>query len=231
MPSQQTTTNLPSLSSVTTILRLQNSIMAGALLLIGAYITGSYQSHVFEIVFGFVIVICTTSAGNAINDFFDRDIDAVNNPNRPLPSGEISETQALTLVIALFLIALLLSLFLPDKATVLVGINVVLLAAYTPLFKQIGGVGNAVVAYLSGSVFLLAGLITGQIIVVGSLALLAFLATFSREIIKDIEDINGDKQQALNTLPIQIGAKNAYVVASVSLGLSIVFSSSSCPVQ
>lgn len=213
--------SLQTLSALSTFFRLHNSLLTGLLLLIGAYITGAYHTYIPEIILATLIVICTTSAGNALNDYFDQDIDAINNPNRPLPRGTVTPQQVLYSSICLFTLSLTLSVFLPIAAFALVVLNTALLIAYTPLFKHIGGIGNAIVAYLSGSVFLLPGLITESLPLVATLATLAALVTFSREILKDIEDINGDAQQNLHTLPIKIGTRNAAYIATASLFIAL----------
>ncbi|WP_169333441.1 UbiA family prenyltransferase, partial [Natronococcus jeotgali] len=80
------------------------------------------------------------------------------------------------------------------------------------------GIGNALVAYLVGSTFLFGAAAVGQLIgAVVILFLLSALSTGAREIIKDVEDIRGDRQEGLNTLPIAIGERRALFIAATLL--------------
>ena len=80
-------------------------------------------------------------------------------------------------------------------------------------FKQRCLIGNVCVSLLTGLTFVYGGLITGDVGLGVFLGFFAFLMTLSREIIKDTEDIEGDKKENANTLPIKYGAKNAVIVA------------------
>ncbi|MFB6186694.1 MAG: geranylgeranylglycerol-phosphate geranylgeranyltransferase, partial [Halobacteriaceae archaeon] len=172
-----------------------------------------------------IATILATGAGNAINDYFDREIDEINKPNRPIPRGAVSPTDALLFSLTLFGIAVLLALLLPPLAIAIAGLNLFALVAYTKLFKGLPGVGNAVVAYLGGSTFLFGGAAVKSLTISPIvLFVLAAFATFTREIIKDIEDIEGDRQQGLNTLPIAIGRRKAHWIATVSMAIALIVS-------
>ena len=86
--------------------------------------------------------------------------------------------------------------------------------AYTELFKGLPGIGNLVVGYLGGSTFLFGAAAVGDITEAAVvLFALAALSTVAREIIKDVEDIAGDRREGLNTLPIAIGERPALWLA------------------
>ncbi len=108
----------------------------------------------------------------------------------------------------------MLAVTLPWAAIAIAVINLLALLAYTEFFKGLPGVGNALVAYLVGSTFLFGGAAVGEIGPAIVLAVLAATATLTREIIKDVEDIDGDRAEGLNTLPIAIGERRALVVAA-----------------
>jgi geranylgeranylglycerol-phosphate geranylgeranyltransferase len=122
----------------------------------------------------------------------------------------------------LFAAAGALALVLPLLATAIALLNIALLVAYTEVFKGLPGVGNAVVAYLGGSTFLLGGAAVGDIAAPGVLFLLAALATFSREVIKDVEDIEGDQQKGITTLPLMIGEKHSLTLSAVFSYLMVI---------
>ncbi|MFB6218140.1 MAG: UbiA family prenyltransferase, partial [Halobacteriaceae archaeon] len=100
--------------------------------------------------------------------------------------------------------------------------NLLALVAYTELFKGLPGVGNAVVAYLVGSTFLFGAAAVGALGPAPAvLAVLAAVSTLTREIVKDVEDIEGDRAEGLSTLPVVVGERRALVLAAALLAVAV----------
>ncbi len=192
-----------------------NAVAAGALTFIGAFVAGGTAAPL-AMTFAVAATVLATGAGNAINDYFDREIDAINRPDRPIPRGDVVPRVALWFSVALFVAAVALTLLLPPLAIAIALINLLALVAYTELFKGLPGVGNVVVAYLGGSTFLYGGAaVGGEMGLVVVLFALAACATVAREIVKDVEDIDGDREEGLNTLPIAIGERRSLQIATL----------------
>lgn len=189
--------------------RVGNAIAAGILTFTGAFVSGGVLAAPLAVVAAVGATIAATAGGNAINDYFDREIDAVNQPDRPIPRGAISPRGALGYSLVLFAVATIAALTLPLPAIGIAAINLLALVAYTEWFKGRPGVGNVLVGYLTGSTFLFGGAAVGDLFGASVLAILAAIATLTREIVKDVEDIEGDRQEGLRTLPIVIGRKAA----------------------
>jgi len=152
------------------------------------------------------VVFLVTGGGNVVNDYFDRDIDAVNRPSRPVPSGRISPVLALRWSFLLFLLGSALALMINPLCLALAAANSLLLVAYAGYLKATPLAGNLTVAYLTGSTFLFGGLATGSYSeITAVLSILAGLATLGREIVKDVEDVDGDRAGGARTLPILFG--------------------------
>jgi geranylgeranylglycerol-phosphate geranylgeranyltransferase len=134
-----------------------------------------------------------TGAGNAINDYFDVEADEVNRPGRPIPSGKVSRKSALLFSAILFLAGVLFAASTNYLAFGIAVFNALLLIFYSWSLQHKTFFGNFVVAYLTGSTFLFGGAAVGNIQLPLLFGLLAALAIFSREIVKDMEDIEGDK--------------------------------------
>ena len=203
-----------------------NAIAAGVLTFIGAFVAGGALASPVPTGVAVAATVCATGAGNAINDYFDREIDAINNPERPIPRGDVVPRLALVFSAILFVVALALVVaLLPLLAVVIAVVNLLALITYTEIFKGLPGVGNALVAYLGGSTFLFGGAAVGEL---GApaivLAALAALSTLSREVIKDVEDVAGDREEGLNTLPIAIGERRSLVVAAGLLAVAVLAS-------
>lgn len=184
-----------------------NAIAAGVLTFTGAFVAGATFGDTLPVVAAVLATVFATGAGNAVNDYFDRDIDAINRPDRPIPRGAVTATEAKWFSVALFGGAVVSALVLPLVAIAIAVVNLVALLAYTEFFKGLPGVGNVVVAALTGSTFLFGGAAIGDPLGALVLCILAALATLTREIVKDVEDIAGDREEGLRTLPIVVGER------------------------
>jgi geranylgeranylglycerol-phosphate geranylgeranyltransferase len=202
-----------------------NTIAAAAFTAIGAFIGGGLAAHVLDAGLAVGATAFATAAGNAINDYFDREIDRTNAPERPIPSGLVTPREALTVSALLFCGAVVAALYLPIVALAIALLNLLALLAYTELFKGLPGMGNALVAYLSGSTFLFGGAAVDELgVAVVVLFALAALATLARELIKDIEDVAGDREQGLRTLPIVAGEGVSLALAAGLLLVAVLAS-------
>ena len=167
------------------------------------------------------------AAGNALNDYYDRDTDRVNHPDRPIPRGEVSPNHARSFAALLFAASFVGALWVNVEAILVVAANLAAMLSYEKFFKSRGGSGNALIAYLVGSLFVFGGLAAyggdlqalSRAVVLG---LLAGLATTGREIAKDIEDVAGDVDR--RTLPKRIGVRPAGAVAAAAFVAGAIFS-------
>ena len=166
-----------------------------------------------------------TAAGNVLNDLLDIDGDRTNHPDRPLVTGAVSPRGARIAMVGLFAAGVALgvpvALAHPLDAVVL-AVAVGSLLAYELRLKRAGITGNLLVALLTGLVFLYGGGAVGLPVVVVPFAAMAFLATLSREVIKDMEDAAGDVGRS--TLPRTRGLPAATVVARAAVGAAIALS-------
>jgi len=201
-----------------------NVIAASVLTFIGAFVAGGVTEQPLAVATAVAATGFAVGAGNAINDYFDREIDRINQPGRAIPRGAVSPRGALVFSVVCFLGAVALALTLPLLAIAIAAINLVALVAYTELFKGLPGLGNALVAYLVGSTFLFGAAAVESPGAAVVLFFLAAVATLTREIIKDVEDIDGDREEGLNTLPIAIGERRALEVAAALLVLAVLAS-------
>ncbi|WP_135820123.1 geranylgeranylglycerol-phosphate geranylgeranyltransferase [Halostella litorea] len=206
------------------LMRPVNAVAAGVLTFVGAFVAVGLSASPARVGAAAGATVLATAAGNAINDYFDREIDAINDPDRPIPRGAVSPRGALAFSLALFLGAVALAVTLPPLALGIAAVNLVALVAYTELFKGLPGVGNVVVAFLGGSTFLFGGAAVGRPGATVVLFLLAALSTVTREIIKDVEDVDGDREEGLNTLPIAVGERRALWVAAGALAVAVLAS-------
>lgn len=212
------------LSALISILRPVNAVVSGLTAALALLIaTGTISSASILL---FLIVLCITGAGNIINDYFDVGIDRINRPDRPIPSGAISEHAAIIYSLLLFLTGILLSFFTNIICIAIAVVNSIILIWYSARLKGIPLAGNLAVAYLAGSIFLFGAAPGGTagIILVLPIAAITFLGTLAREILKDVEDMDGDSAGGASTLPLILGVRRTVISAFIVLVFAICFS-------
>ncbi len=163
------------------------------------------------------------AAGNAFNDIIDIDIDRINRPRRPLPSGRISPPQAALFTSLLALAGIFLAISLSLLHALLATAIVALLALYSIYLKNSTLWGNILIGLIGASAFAYGALAVGSIGRAWIPALLALLFHLGREIIKDIEDIAGDCLRGNRTLPLRWGVQRAAYAATCIYLLLILF--------
>jgi geranylgeranylglycerol-phosphate geranylgeranyltransferase len=206
-----------------------NALAAGLLTFVGAFVAGGVLGTglpgAMDWVAAVVATVLAVGAGMSINDYFDREIDRVNRPDRPIPRGDVPPREALAFSLVLFGVAVALAVTLPPLAIGIAVVNLLALVAYTEFFKGLPGLGNALVGYLTGSTFLFGGAaVGGRLESVLVLFALASLATFAREVVKDVEDVAGDREEGLRTLPIAYGERRSLLLASAVLAIAVLAS-------
>jgi len=199
------------------LIRVKNCLIASFGTVIAGLIASNFNIHLLDrVLLAALVVFLICGFGNVINDIYDIDIDRINKPHRPLPSGRISLKSAKILVWIMAISGLLISLF-NWICFIIALVNTLILYLYAKRFKRDKRIGNLLVAYLTGSVFLFGGASVGNIFITFILFLCAMLTTWAREIVKDFEDIEGDRSRGVLSLPIKYGKRSLYL----ALGLLI----------
>ena len=204
-----------------------NAILTALAVIAGAFIAKGPEGILD---FQTEITICCISAmmlvggGNALNDYNDRKSDKENHPERPIPNGRISAENALNFAQILLGLGLVILIFALDNKMpfVIALLGVITLIAYENGLKAAGIAGNLAVGLMSGAVFLYAGMAVNDPGPTIWMFGLAVLATITREIVKDVQDLEGDKDRF--TLPTRIGISMSLNLATlillVAIGLS-----------
>ena len=169
-------------------------------------------------------VAIAAAAGNTINDIYDIDIDRINKPRRPLPSGAVSVRAVTARYAGLLVAAVGVRLSLPPTQAVWIAAWIVLLHCYSSFCKRFYIAGNLLVAAVSASGFLLGAYAGGSIEAGAVPAVFTFLFVMGREIVKDCDDIDGDRLAGAKTLPVLAGrCLSLRVAAAVFAALIVLF--------
>lgn len=193
------------------IIRPGNAVMAVIAVLLIMLISGNFTLNAFLACF---VVFIITGAGNAVNDYFDHRIDAINKPKRPIPSGRISLKTAGIYSIVLFAVGTTVAFIIGPLPGIIALLTSILLVLYAYNLKKMILIGNMSVSFLTGLTFVFGGVVAGLLTTSIFLGIYAFLMTMAREIVKDMEDIEGDKNEGATTLPIIYGMKSSSILAA-----------------
>jgi 4-hydroxybenzoate polyprenyltransferase len=199
---------------------------------------------------GFVLLVITTlciaAAGNIINDIYDVETDTINKPNKVIIGKHVSENLAYNLFFGLNIIGVILGFYLSHSVGrssffaifVIISIALYVYASYlkgTVLF------GNILISFLVAMSIIIVGvfdLLPAMIPqnrdtqltffdIIFDYAIFAFLINLVRELVKDIQDVDGDYKAGMNTLPIVIGReranKIAFIISMIPIGAVIYF--------
>jgi geranylgeranylglycerol-phosphate geranylgeranyltransferase len=157
------------------------------------------------------------AGGYAINDYFDVEIDKVNRPTRPIPNGVLSATEAWWVWRLLSSAGIIVGAFIGPYALGVVICWVISLYFYSKRYKRSVLVGNLLVGVMTGLAFVFGGIIAGNVESSFIPAVFAFLVNLSRELVKDVEDVEGDAQNNARTLPVKHGVRPALTLATLTL--------------
>jgi geranylgeranylglycerol-phosphate geranylgeranyltransferase len=204
------------------MLRPINLVLGSLAVLISAALMPRWP-QLSVLTYALITVITFNAAANALNDFFDYPIDLVNRPDRPLASGILPRNAGWVVALVLFVAGSLSASLLPNEArNIAVFVALPAMVLYTPIFKGLPLAGNLVVAVILGLAFLFAGAAFGYLELMWAPAGLAFGYTLVREIVKDIEDVEGDRQVGVGTCAVRWGVP-ACIILAVSLTLVLMF--------
>lgn len=182
----------------------------------------------------FLLVLATifiAAAGYIINDINDIETDKINKPNQLIINKFISEKDATTLFMVLNIIGVGLGFYLTysigkTSFFAIFFIASALLYIYSTSLKQIAIVGNAIVSLVVALSILLVGIFelipamnytneavqTTFINIIKDYAIFAFMINLVRELVKDLEDIDGDKKAEIQTLPVLLGRERSNTI-------------------
>ncbi len=200
------------------LMRPVNCLMMGFAVVVGAAIggLGRLLTGWIDIALGFTTAFSLTGSSMAFNDYFDREIDAINEPRRPIPSGEIRPIRALQISFILGLLGLSAAFITGLNLLVLALISLALMILYSTRGKRFGLLGNLLVSMCIAIPFLYGGILVegGPAPISAIFSLMAFLSNTGREVNKGIVDIEGDDARGVRTVAVSRGSKMAARVAS-----------------
>jgi len=220
------------LSSYLRIIRPTNCIMMGIGVISGYVIASGKIELTIQLISGILTVSLFTAFANVTNDIADYEIDKINQPHRPIASGEITIKQALVYAASLLTFGLIVSCLTENKWFIIVPPFIaIMVIGYNLYLKKFGFIGNIVVSLLVALSFIGGSLlavkyITNYVIIFSAMS---FFSILGREVHKGIVDIEGDKVKGVKTVAISKGIRFAkilsitFYVVAVLLSFSPIF--------
>ncbi len=208
------------------LIRVINCLLAFLGVILGAHLTGQWVWLYPAIIAG-VAALLVCAAGNVVNDICDIKIDRINRPDRVLVRQLLTLRYAWGVAITLTVFAVVLAATVNLKVVAIALFTIAALAAYDFRLKRVPLLGNMVIAFLGGLTFLTgAWAIDADVFGNPSGALVpavfAFCLHLIREILKDVEDLDGDRRANVRTLPQVVGIPTAIRIAFALLVMLIV---------
>jgi len=226
-PTRIQATPLQRLGGLFSLMRPVNTLVAFAGIAAACLIAGAEPGDWPRILLTALAGALAGAFGNVINDVYDVAIDRVNKPLRAIASGRVSPRTGSIWAAVCALAALLLSLPLGSAPALIVAASILLMYAYSAVLKRIPLVGNLAVGLLTGAAFIFGALVFGRPEAGIVPAVFAFLFNIAREILKDLEDVRGDRAQSIRTFPLVAGERAALLL--VTLLLIVVIAASIVP--
>jgi len=212
------------LSAFLRLIRPVNCVMMGFAVIVGASLVSPLNFST-NLLLGFITSFALTAASMAINDYYDRDIDAINEPQRPIPSGAISPNEALFFALVSSVIGFMAAYGTNANCLIVAVIAWVASVTYVTKGKRTGLPGNLLVSTCVVIPFIYGGFAAGspELTTIMFVAI-AFLSNTGREVAKDIVDVEGDRSQDIKTIPVVYGDRVAAFVSSIFFILAVVLS-------
>lgn len=205
------------LGAFVSIMRPVNCVMIGFAVIVGAALVGVDVSMASWLLFlyGFLTGFFLAAGSMVVNDVVDRDIDTVNEPARPIPSGTVSLRQAQLFAGALAVVGFVFASVTSWQCSIIAVFSWLVFAAYSLWGKRSGFFGNLLVSVCVVVPFVYGGFAVGKGFADSNaiFAVIAFLSNTGREVTKGVVDIEGDKLKGIKTVAVRFGGRIAAVVA------------------
>jgi len=186
------------------LIRPVNCAMIGFAVIVGAFVSKPSSIPWLQMVLGFFTGFFVCAYSMSLNDVYDLEVDRVNRPDRPIPSGRISVRQASTLSLTMLVVGLACALISFVPLAVVMAVAYAFLSwLYNAKAKRTGLPGNLIVASSLAIPFIYGGAVSGGSIGGSLLLMMALTAFFSgvgREVVKSMADVEGDAKREVNSI-------------------------------
>jgi 4-hydroxybenzoate polyprenyltransferase len=191
--------------------------------IVSFYIAGILKDSSVLLRFAIPIVLLAAFS-NVLNDIIDYELDKKAHPQRPLPRGEVNQVEAfifLFLILALYVVSIY---FLPSiRARIYMGLGIFLAFLYDLYLKKLPFIGNFAVSALTSFPFLVVAVAFDKFGRLWYPVVCAIFYNLAREVVKDAEDFQHDREFGYKTIPLYLGLKGAKIYAAFLVFILFIF--------
>lgn len=200
------------------IVRPVNCAMIGFAVIVGEFVSKPVVIPPLQTALGFMTGFFICAYSMVVNDVYDVEVDRVNAPGRPIPSGRVTAGGAARLSAAMLLLGVAASFLSLNAAAVVIAVIYALLSwLYNAKAKKTGLPGNAIVASSLAIPFIYGGVVAGGSIFSSLLLMMALTSFFSgvgREVVKGMSDVEGDAKRGVESVARSRGLGTAAAVGA-----------------
>jgi geranylgeranylglycerol-phosphate geranylgeranyltransferase len=221
------------LKAIWELMRLEHGVMIAIAILIGSLIAARTFPAFDKFILTFFTALFLEASTFALNDYYDFEIDKKNKRiDRPLVRGDISKNTALYLFFILFPLGIVSSYFVNLTCFIIALVTALFAIFYDIVLKKIKFLGNFFIAYTMAIPFVFgaASILTKNSFAIDLspaifiITLIAFLTGAGREIMKDVMDFEGDKEEGVRSFPIYIGIRKSNMISAFFYIIAIILS-------
>ncbi len=217
---------LTKLNAFLRMIRPTNCLMIGFAVIIGEFIAIGRLPQAREAILGSLSAALLMAGTMAINDYYDLEIDRINRPDRPLPSGAITPHQAISVGLGSSAVGLAVAALLNIGSLAIAAFALSLTVYYNTRGKKSGLYGNVLVSICIALPFIFGGVAVQRVtLVLLFFSVMSFTANLGREVTKGIMDVEGDRLRMIRTVALVRGSKEASRLAAalylMAVGLSV----------
>lgn len=202
-----------------------NSLMMGFAVIVGALLVADNAIFAYpsKLSLGLLTGFTLTGSQMAVNDYYDREIDLINEPRRPIPSGLVKPYEAVYYASILGFIGLTAALLTNITCFIVAVISYLISLGYVTEGKRTGFPGNLMVSTCIAVPFLYGALAIGAEVEPILLVFMAmvFLSNTGREVTKGIVDVVGDRSRGVKTLAFTMGERTAALISALLYVLAV----------
>jgi 4-hydroxybenzoate polyprenyltransferase len=208
------------------ITRPVNVIITFFVVVVAILISQKEKTDLHIILLASITAALVAAAGNIINDIYDVESDKISHPDRVLVSGYLTKNEALYEYLFFNFTSVLIAAYLSPILLLIIITTIGLLFIYSSRLKRLPLIGNIIIALITALAFIYGGIAAGNTQAAVIPAIFAFLINLIREIVKDIQDIEGDSKLNLKTFPVRFGiniSKQLILLITVALILFTIY--------
>jgi len=210
------------------LIRPANCVMIGFAVVVGAFVSKPPSVPTLQLALGFFTGVFICAYSMAVNDIYDLEVDKINRPDRPIPSGRVLVPEASRFSYVMLAVGLACSVLSLIPLAVAIALAYAFISwLYNSRGKKTGLPGNLVVASSLAIPFIYGGAVSGGSILGSLLLMMALTAFFSgvgREIVKSMADVEGDAKREVSSLARTRGLRFASMVGALFFLLAVLTS-------